>query len=156
MGKQNMYDHSVRVPFMIVGPGIRKGAANRTPIYLQDILPTALEIAGKTVPDEVDFKSLMPLLEGQTGEHYEAVYGCYTEKQRMICKDGWKLIYYPAADVYRLYNVVEDPSELNDRAADPECQARLDALRLEMRKLCQSVNDPLEFNDPADDRDAEQ
>ena len=39
MGKQNMYDHSVRVPFVLVGPGIEKDRRIDTGIYLQDIMP---------------------------------------------------------------------------------------------------------------------
>ena len=46
MGKQNMYDHSVRVPFMVVGPGVKAGQKIDEPIYLQDVMPTTLELCG--------------------------------------------------------------------------------------------------------------
>ncbi|OVE77196.1 choline-sulfatase, partial [bacterium F16] len=46
MGKQNMFDHSVRAPFIVCGPGIKGNTKNDTPIYLQDMMPTTLELAG--------------------------------------------------------------------------------------------------------------
>ncbi len=45
LGKQNMYDHSVRVPFMVVGPNVAADRRIDEPIYLQDVMPTTLELA---------------------------------------------------------------------------------------------------------------
>ncbi len=64
MGKQNMYDHSLRVPFLISGPNVPKNRQISTPIYLQDMMPTSLELASAEVDEEVDFKSLLPLIRG--------------------------------------------------------------------------------------------
>src|SRR5690606_15437259 len=64
MGKQNMYEHSMRVPFVVVGPGVTAGQRIDAPIYVQDIMPTTLEWAGAKVPEGVDFRSLVPLLQG--------------------------------------------------------------------------------------------
>ena len=44
VGKQNQYDHSIRVPFVVVGPGVPSGVTEPTPIYLQDVMPTTLEL----------------------------------------------------------------------------------------------------------------
>ena len=60
-----MYEHSTRVPFIAVGPGIRQGVKIETPIYLQDVHPTTLELAGAKPADKVEFKSLMPLLQAR-------------------------------------------------------------------------------------------
>jgi len=121
LGKQNMYDHSVRVPFIVAGPGVPRNAKNDAAIYLQDVMPTALELAGAEKPDHVFFKSLCPLLTGaQTRTNYEAVYGAYLDLQRAITQDGWKLIAYPKAKALRLYHLAEDPLELTDLAARPE------------------------------------
>lgn len=119
-GKQNMYDHSVRVPFIAVGPGVAAGRKIDAAIYLQDVMPTALEIAGVRKPDQVFFHSLLPSLRGErTASHYPAVYGAYLQLQRAVTKDGYKLIVYPAAKVTRLYHVAKDPLEMTDLAADP-------------------------------------
>lgn len=65
MGKQNQYDHSIRVPFMVVGPGVDAGRVIDEPIYLQDVRPTALALAGITTPEHVEFQNLLPLLRGE-------------------------------------------------------------------------------------------
>ena len=82
-GKQNMYDHSVRVPFVVTGPGVKAGATSDAPIYLQDIIPTSLDWAGAETPDHIQFRSLQPHLEGR-GKKREYVYGAYLGVQRSI------------------------------------------------------------------------
>jgi arylsulfatase A-like enzyme len=67
MGKQNLYDHSVRVPFLAVGPGIQAGGRTSEPIYYQDIMPTTLELAGVDRPEHVSYQSLVPIFRGQAG-----------------------------------------------------------------------------------------
>ena len=113
-GKQNMYDHSVRVPFVVVGPGVAAGAANNAPIYLQDVIPSSLDWAGAKTPDYVQFRSIQPHLDGK-GKKRDYVYGAYLGVQRSITEGGYKLIYYPrAGNTLRLYKVSEDPHEVND------------------------------------------
>ncbi len=148
IGKQNMYDHSVRVPFMVVGPGIKAGKLNDAPIYLQDVMPTALELAGAPQPDHVDFTSLMPLLRGESKQGHNVIYGGYTGLQRMITKEGWKLIYYPTIKVNRLYNLKTDPMEMTDLATNPEYADRVKQLHAELVSLSAELNDPLDYNDP--------
>ena len=119
-GKQNMYDHSVRVPFIVAGPGVPKGAKNDAAIYLQDVMATALDLAGAERPPHVFFHSLRPLLGGGRAEScYPTGFCAYLELQRAITHDGWKLILYPKAKVARLYHLADDPGEARDLAADP-------------------------------------
>ena len=106
-----MYDHSVRVPFIAAGPGVAEATSNETPIYLQDVMPTTLELAGVDKPDHVQFHSLMPLVRGERTVHaYDAIYGAYLQLQRMVTLDGFKLIAYPRAKRLRLYNLRNDGS----------------------------------------------
>src|SRR5262245_856928 len=124
-GKQNLYDHSVRVPFIVAGPGAAAGKRIDASIYLQDVMPTTLELAGITKPREVEFHTLLPLLRGQqTASNYPAVYGAYLDLQRSVTFDGWKLILYPKAQVARLYHLADDPQEMHDLAADPAHASR--------------------------------
>jgi choline-sulfatase len=148
IGKQNMYDHSVRVPFMVVGPGVKKGGYNTTPIYLQDIMPTALELAGAPIPDYVDFKSLKGQLEGRSTAHYDAIYGGYKNQQRMIQLGDWKYIAYPTCGGERLYNTKNDPMEMNDLSANPEYAAKMKELRAGLVALSAEISDPLDYDDP--------
>ncbi|MCB1127349.1 MAG: sulfatase-like hydrolase/transferase, partial [Verrucomicrobiae bacterium] len=85
MGKQNQYDDSVRVPFFVVGPGVPKGKRLDAAVYLQDIMPTTLELAGVAKPGHVEFQSVLPFVRGQRVESfYPAVYGGYLKLQRMV------------------------------------------------------------------------
>jgi len=119
IGKQNMYDHSVRVPLMITGPGIAKNKRIASPVYLQDIMATSLELAGIDKPSQVQFKSLMPLIKGRAKKNYDAIYGGYIDLQRMISAGGYKTIYYPKIDKTLLYNLKTDPLEMENIADDP-------------------------------------
>jgi arylsulfatase A-like enzyme len=131
MGKQNLYEHSWRVPLIVKGPGIKKG--NRAPgnIYLFDVLPTLCDIAKIEQPPTCDGISFLPVLEGETGTIREVLYGVFNMYKeegyggpgngsrpgiRAVKKGDWKLIKY---DVYdgqvhetQLFNLKENPDEL--------------------------------------------
>ncbi len=115
MGKQNMYDHSIRPPLVIVGPELPKDKKIDADVYLQDIMATTLELAGVEKPEYIEFNSLLPLAEGkQTESNYDAIYCAYINYQRMIRKDGFKLIAYPNADKVLLFDMKNDPLEMHD------------------------------------------
>jgi hypothetical protein len=137
-----MYDHSVRTPFMIVGPGIKPGSKIDAPIYLQDAMATSLDLAGGD-RDGIDFKSLLPLLHGEADEHYSAIYGAYMRKQRMITKGDWKFMSYPTAGVERLFNLKKDSNEMNDLAGNPEYGPKLNEMRAALAELSNELHDPL-------------
>ncbi|MGJ8672094.1 sulfatase-like hydrolase/transferase [Rubritalea sp.] len=141
-GKQNMYDHSVRVPFLVVGPDVKAGAQIDTPIYIQDILPTSLALASAP-SDNIDFKSLLPLLNDEEKTHYDSIYGAYMDKQRMITKGDWKFISYPKANVVRLFNTKKDPNEMNDLAKNPEYASKLEEMQQSLTTLTTALGDPL-------------
>jgi choline-sulfatase len=143
MGKQNMYEHSLRVPFIVSGPGVKAGATINDSIYLQDAMATALELAGADRAG-VEFHSLIPLLAGQSGKR-DAIYGAYTNLQRAVIQDGWKLILYPEIQRERLYHVAEDPFELKDLAGDPTTDGRKKALFAKLLHLQQEFSDKLKL-----------
>jgi len=145
MGKQNMYDHSVRVPLMVNGPGIRKGQKIDAPVYLQDIMPTTLELAGVPKPDHVQFRSLLPLIDGRRKGSYDAVYGGYLKVQRMITADGYKMILYPAYRKMRLYDLRKDPLERHDVADRAESKPILRKLLAKLLELQKETGDTLDL-----------
>ena len=146
LGKQNMYEHSLRVPFVVVGPGVDKNTTIKEPIYLQDIMPTTLELAGAEVPKSVEFKSLLPILNDDDAKHYECIYGCYKEDlQRAIISGEYKLILYPKIDVMRLYNLENDPLEKMDLALNPKYEKTIQLLLSELDTLSLGLNDPLKI-----------
>jgi arylsulfatase A-like enzyme len=143
MGKQNLYDHSVRVPLIMTGPNITRGVKISTPVYFQDIMPTTLELAGITKPDYVQFKSLMPLLDGRRDNNYDVIYGAYMDLQRMITKDGYKLIYYPKIEKTLLFDLNNDPQEMHDLAEKAAYKNKVAELKSALDVLQKEMGDPM-------------
>ena len=149
VGKQNMYEHSMRPPFVITGPGIKPNSRIDTPIYLQDAMATSLELAGVEKPPYVEFKSLLPLLRGDATVQYAAIYGMFMHKQRMIIQGDWKLIFYPFAEKkMRLFNLTRDPLEMDDQIDNPEYASLVQTLRSEFISLQEQMGDPLDIDAP--------
>jgi choline-sulfatase len=141
VGKQNMYDHSMRVPFFIAGPGIPRGQNLNSPIYLQDAMATALDVAQLERPSHLYFQSLLPIVKGEKDSKYQRIYGSYTTAQRMVQVGDFKIIYYPKADVFRLYNLSKDPQEMKDLAQDPEHATILEKMKKELLDMRKSMGD---------------
>jgi choline-sulfatase len=147
MGKNNMYDASMRVPLIISGPGVSTNKRITTNVYLQDIMPTTLEIAGINKPSQVEFHSLLPLATGKTKKgSYEAMYGAYFGVQRMIRTKRYKMIIYPVVNVVRLYDLKNDPNEITDLAALKKYRKRMDKLFAELQKLQVEMKDPVDVS----------
>lgn len=146
MGKQNMYDSSMRVPLLMVGPGVAAGKTVDAPVYLQDIMATSLELAGVKKPAQVKFHSLLPLATGRTQTSaYNAMYGAYFGTQRMYRTDRYKLIIYPTANKVRLYDMINDPLEMKDLAeAKPRPDQLLNSLFAQFKALQKEMHDPVD------------
>jgi arylsulfatase A-like enzyme len=129
---------------IISGPNIERNKSIDTDVYVQDIMPTVLELAGISKPEFVDFHSLIPLSKGEPG-NLTSVYGAYTLRQRMIRSDGFKLIAYPRASKLRLYDIKNDPLEMNDLTDDPMFKGTKDKLWEKLLALQKSMNDPLDL-----------
>ncbi len=147
MGKQNLYDHSVRVPFLVVGPQVPAGKTIGKSIYLQDVMATALDLAQVEKPRHVQFHSLLPILSGQADSPYPAIYGAYLNLQRSIRTDQYKLILYPRAAKVRLYDIQADPLEVHDLADDAASKSIMKKLFAELLQLQQQYADPLDLTE---------
>jgi arylsulfatase A-like enzyme len=119
MGKQNLYEHTWRVPFIVNGPGIKAGSRVEGNIYLLDILPTVFDLAGIAIPTTVQGSSFKPVLEGEKQSIREVMYGVYCggtkPGMRTVKKGDWKLIKYDMMDGQvretQLFNMAENPNE---------------------------------------------
>lgn len=148
MGKQNMYDHSMRAPLIIIGPDLPANKCIDADVYIQDIMPSALEIAGVDKPTYVEFSSLLPLIKShQMKSHYKAIYGAYMNKQRMIRSGGFKLIIYPGNNTMKLFNLENDPHEMNNLADDPQYRGKMNALLKQLINQQQQLDDPLQLDE---------
>ena len=120
MGKQNLYEHTWRVPFIVRGPGIKPGSRAAGYTYLLDVLPTLCDLAGITPPDTVEGTSFRPVLEGKADRIRDTLYGAYSGGTKpgmrsVKTADGWKLIKYDVLDgkvrETQMFNVNENPHE---------------------------------------------
>lgn len=144
IGKQNMYDHSMRVPFIVCGPDVPRNEFRSQKIYLQDVMPTVLEWAGAEVPEYVNFHSLREMIGNpEVRSPYEAIYGAYMGIHRMVVKDGFKLITYPTIDKVLLFDLNEDPNEMRNLAGQPAYHDKLNELRLHLEQIQRAMDDPL-------------
>lgn len=169
-GKQNLYQHTWRVPYIVKGPGIAPGTRSTGNVYLLDSLPTLCDLAGVAIPESVEGKSIKPVLSGKTDKLRDVLFGVYCggTKPGMRCvKQGdWKLIKYDAIDGQvretQLFNLAKNPNEfiaehqkgdamLKDLAESKEYATKLaemEALLLaEMRRL----DDPYRLWNQPDD-----
>ncbi len=148
LGKQNMYDHSIRVPFIIAGRGIPQNRRIDAAIFLQDAMPTALELAGVAKPEHVAFHSILPLVRGEQKEsNYDAIYNAYLDKQRAIIVGDYKLIVYPFVQQMRLYNLKDDPQEIEDLSDAPGGKAKVQELFVKLREWQVKTGDTLDLED---------
>lgn len=119
MGKQNLYDHTLRVPFIISGPHIPQGKQNDEMIYMQNIFATTCSLAGLPVPPSVDFKSIVPLIKDPAAKGEEYIFGAYRHLQRTIRSKDYKLILYPQVKKAQLFDLKSDPEEIVNCIDDP-------------------------------------
>lgn len=150
MGKQNVYDHALHVPLILSGPGIPKGETREQLCYIYDIYPTLCERAGFTTPETVQFSSLNHLLDDAQASHREHLYFAFMDWQRAMRNDRYKLIEYCVKGKRhtQLFDLQEDPQEIDNLAANPEYASVLSELRSLLKQERVRLNDgntPFEF-----------
>ena len=150
MGKQNLYDHSIRVPLVLRGPGLPAGAEVEALCYSFDLFPTLCALADLEAPVTVEGQDLVPLAKGSGHTRYETVFALYDDIQRAVSDGEWKLIrYYPSArrragsDRTQLFRLRADPWEVENLAASPEHQSELERLHAALAAWRRRVDDPL-------------
>ena len=117
LGKQNLYEHSMRAPLILAGPGIPEGRRDDRFAYLFELHPTLCELAGIELPEGsgVEGRSLLGAGGGRRG----SVFTAYKGVQRAVRDGRWKLIRYPRIDRTQLFDLAADPHETRDLAGDP-------------------------------------
>ena len=141
MGKQNMYDHTIRVPFIISGPNLTKGKKTKAFGYLRDMYPTVCELARIKIPETVEAKSLVPVLLDPEKNVYHASYGYFRDVQRMVQIGTWKLIFYPKINRYQLFDLSRDPFEMSDQIKVKANQPRVMRMRKSLLKWFEDQGD---------------
>ena len=131
MGKQNLYEHSNRVPLVLAGPGIPPGQRRDGQVYLMDLCPTLCDLLHLPVPDSVEADSFQPMLSDPTRPGRAVLFSAYRQQQRAARAWPWKLIRYDVGGSTReqLFNLAQDAWEMQDRVDDPTCRDQLHRLR---------------------------
>jgi arylsulfatase A-like enzyme/metal-dependent hydrolase (beta-lactamase superfamily II) len=155
-GKQNLYDHSMRSPLVIAGPGVPKGRHSDAMCYLLDVFPTLGELTGVSAPEGSEGRSLVPNLARPQSAGRDELFTAYADVQRAVCDDRWKLIVYPKVNKTQLFDLQNDPIEMHDLANDAshahDVARMTDLLRRQQRRLDDSLAltspnpEPLEFD----------
>lgn len=126
-GKQNLYEHTWRVPFIAKGPGIKPGSRATGNAYLLDVLATLCDFAGIAAPASNEGLSLRPVLEGKTHTVRDTLYGVYSggtkPGMRSVKQGDWKLVKFDvlggSVRETQLFNVRENPHEFLDQHHAP-------------------------------------
>jgi len=158
MGKQNLYNETgLHVPFIISGNLIKqKDTVFDNLCYIHDIFPTICDFAGVSIPESVTGNSVMPILLNTPSKSTRTyTYHAYMQCQRALRKGDYKLIeYVPEREinadgttvmmgsrVTQLFNLKNDPWELNNLAYLNEYQAIVKEMRTEIIKAAEKHQD---------------
>ncbi len=115
-GKQNHYEHSIRVPLIFAGPNIPKNEKRDTYVYLLDIFPTLCELAEINTPKSVEGISMLSAIADKNVKVRKDLFFAYCDNMRSVKTDSYKLIEYRTEELTKtqLFDIANDPDELND------------------------------------------
>lgn len=144
--KRFMYEESFRTPFLIRWPGTTApGQVNKDLVSNLDFAQTFLDIAGVEPDERMQGRSLVPILENGSApdDWRDAVYYRYTEFPKWhhvyphegVATERYKLIHFFTIDEWELYDLRDDPNELNNRINDPKMQSTITALKTRLKAL---------------------
>jgi arylsulfatase A-like enzyme len=143
--KRWMYDESLRMPLVVRWPGVVKpGSENKDLVQNLDFAQTFLEAAGAKAPGDMQGRSLVPLLKGETPKDWRAsVYYHYFEYPAVhavqrhygVRTKTHKLIHYYLVDEWELFDLEKDPGERKSVYADPKYAGAKKELLAELTRL---------------------
>ena len=145
IGKQNLYEHSMRVPLIIAGPGIVSDRRSDAMCYLFDVMPTLGKLCGVTAPKDSQGSEFSAVLKDPSKPARPFLMFGYKSFQKALNDGRWKLIRYPHVDRTQLFDLQADPDETKDLAAQPEHAERIKAMlaKLGTEMKADGDNDPL-------------
>lgn len=151
--KRFMYEESFRTPLAMRLPGGAQGTVAEM-VQNIDYAPTFLELAGVSVPSDIQGVSLLPLLRGEhPADWRQSLYYHFYEypAEHMVKRhygvrtDRWKLIhFYNDIDVWELYDLQSDPHELHNLYGQPGYEPVAEQMRAELKRLQGQYDDPID------------
>ena len=150
--KRFMYEESFRTPLLVRLPGGKKGDVAEM-VQNIDYGPTILDLAGIEKPEEMHGESFLPLLKGEkVPEWRHSLYYHFYEypaehavrRHFGVRTDRYKLIrFYNDFDCWELYDIQEDPSEMNNLYGKPGTEEITKELKAELSRLQEYYDDPI-------------
>jgi choline-sulfatase len=130
------YEPSVGVPLIFRVPGVtREGAVCRNPVSQAALVATLLDLCGIAVPSGLDEPSLEPMLREPDRAVDRPVFSEFAlqtkQAKYMIRRGDWKYCFY-VNDMAELYNLRDDPGEMNNLALDPAHRSRAEDLKSQL------------------------
>lgn len=152
--KRFMYEESMHTPLIMRLPrGLNKRGDIPQLVQNIDYAPTFLELAGVSVPEDMQGVSLVPLLKGESPDdwRHSLYYHFYeypaehaVKRHYGVRTERYKLIhFYNDIDVWELYDLKEDPSEMNNLYGRESTEEITRQLKDELKTLQQQYGDPI-------------
>lgn len=150
LGKQNIYEQSMKCPLIINGPAIPSGQSSEAFTYVHDLYATILSMADLEVPSDADSHNLRPMAQGTAETARRSLFLPYQDNQRSINDGRWKLHIYPKINHRLLFDLENDPHETNNLAANPKYQTEIARLEALMQQWQTELGDstPLSSSNP--------
>lgn len=151
LGKQNLYEHSIRVPMIVKGPDIKKGWRSDAFVYLSDITPTVLDYLSINIPSTVEAKSLLPIITQKKKAVRSSMYNVYRHWSRSLkTPDGFKLIVYnvEGESHIQLFDLKKDPLEKYNLSDIPQFKNKIESMRALLQQEMFSTGDDLNLTLP--------
>lgn len=157
--KRFMYQESFKTPLIVRWPEtVKPGAVNNELVSNLDFAPTFLEMAGAKIPEDMQGRSLVPVLKGEKPTdwrtsiyyHYYEFPGEHKVKKHEGIFDGrYKLIhFYDDIDEWELYDIQEDPHEMHNIYGIAKYAKEIERLRDELdREKARLKVPPIKIND---------
>ena len=142
--KSNFLNGAVRIPLLVRTPdGTNAGSVCESPVEWIDIGPTLVELAGGELEHRQFGKSLCPVLTQPEATHRDFAIS-EVEGEIMLLNRGWKIVLNADGEVYLLFDVRNDPNEIQNLAGRPEVVDIERVLRLQiLERLMQTqLNEP--------------
>ena len=145
-----MYDEVFRIPLLAKVPGATPREAPEF-VRLMDLMPTFVEWGAGEIPDDLDAKSLVPLVHGETPADWPDSVYCESHgevwgysSQRMVRTERWKYVYQPH-DLDELYDLEVDPAEMHNLINDPEHADVLEEMKARLLGWNDATNDMFQW-----------
>jgi len=120
-GKRDMYEGGIRAPMIAWWPGtIEAGKVNNHISAFWDFLPTACDLAGIEIPENIDGISFLPALLGESQQTHKYLYWEFPSRgfKTAVRKGKWKAVQARFDQELELYNLDTDPGEENNVASE--------------------------------------